>query len=157
MRKVRADSVPNEREPGAAVLFAFDGSELARRAIEQGATQLASGREALVLCVWQPADVGFEPVSPRHFDANDATEVRLAAEETAALGASLLAERGFPAQSVTMEAIPTWKGIVGTAAQHQVGVIVIGSHRREGVLGHLGGSVAAAVVTHAPCSIFLVH
>jgi nucleotide-binding universal stress UspA family protein len=149
--------VTNQQEPGGVVVFAFDGSELAGRAIEQGAQQLAPGPEALVLCVWQPADLGFEPVSTRHFDANDATEVRRAAEETAEYGASLLVARGVAAQGLAVESVPTWKGIVDTAEQHQAGVIVIGSHRREGVLGHLGGSVASAVVTHAPCPVLLVH
>ena len=48
--------------PAAAagpVLIAYDGSERARLAIEEAGRQLASGREALVACVWQPADVGF--------------------------------------------------------------------------------------------------
>ncbi len=142
---------------GDPVLFAYDGSELAGSAIEQGAGQLATGREALVVCVWQPADVGFEPVSARHFDTNDATEVRQAAKETAAHGATLLNSLGFQAKSVAVEAVPTWKGIVKTAEEYHVGVIVIGSHRREGLAGHLGGSVAAAVVTHAKCPVLLVH
>jgi hypothetical protein len=43
------------------VVFAYDGSELAAFAIERAATQLAPGRDALVVCVWQPADVGFTP------------------------------------------------------------------------------------------------
>ncbi len=86
-------------EPIGPVLFAYDGSELAGLAIEQAASQLATGREALVLCVWQPADVGFVPVGDRHFDADQATEVEEAAEETAAHGASLADEAGFRAQS----------------------------------------------------------
>jgi hypothetical protein len=53
------------------VLFAYDGSELAALAIEQAAEQLAPGRDALVVCVWQPADVGFVPADERHFDANE--------------------------------------------------------------------------------------
>jgi len=44
-------------EVGPAI-FAYDGSDLAAYAIEQAARQLAPGREALVVCVWQPADVG---------------------------------------------------------------------------------------------------
>jgi nucleotide-binding universal stress UspA family protein len=150
-------SEPETVAPIGPALIAYDGSELAGHAIEQAARQLTWAREALVLCVWQPADVGFSPTSARHFDSNDATEVRRAAEETAAHGASLLAELGVQAQSLAVEFAPTWKGIIETAVQHQAGVIVIGSHRREGVVGHLGGSVAAAVVTHATCPVLLVH
>jgi nucleotide-binding universal stress UspA family protein len=148
---------PESATTGGPILFAYDGSELAGLAVEQGARQLANGRAALVVCVWQPADVGFESVSARHFDTNDATEVRKAAEETAAYGASLLNSLEFQVKSLAVQAVPTWKGIVETAEEHHAGVIVIGSHRREGLAGHLGGSVASAVVTHAPCPVFLVR
>ena len=36
--------------------------------------QSSPGRQALVLCVWQPADVGFVPVGEQHFDAQAAAE-----------------------------------------------------------------------------------
>jgi nucleotide-binding universal stress UspA family protein len=139
------------------VLFAYDGSELAALAIEQAAKQLAAGRDALVLCVWQPADVGFLPTTKRHFDANQASEVERAAEETAAHGAWLAETAGFRSQSMAVQAAPTWKGIVETAAEHQASLIVLGSHRRSGIVGHLLGSVAAAVVTHAAGSVLVVH
>jgi nucleotide-binding universal stress UspA family protein len=143
--------------PIGPILFAYDGSELAAFAIEQAATQLAAGRDALVLCVWQPADVGFVPTNKRHFDANQASEVKSAAEETAAHGAALAEKAGFRSQSMAVKAAPTWKGIVETAEEHQASLIVLGSHRRSGVVGHLLGSVAAAVVTHSPSSVLVVH
>jgi nucleotide-binding universal stress UspA family protein len=143
--------------PTGPVLFAYDGSELAALAIEQAGEQLASGRDALVLCVWQPADVGFVPTSKRHFDANQATEVERAAEETAAHGASLAEQAGFRSQSMAVKAAPTWKGIVETAEERDASLIVLGSHRRRGLVGHLLGSVAAAVVTHSASSVLVVH
>jgi nucleotide-binding universal stress UspA family protein len=139
------------------VLFAYDGSELATLAIEQAAQQLAPGRDALVLTVWQPADVGFVPVNDRHFDATQAVEVKRAAEETAAHGASLAEKAGFRSQSVAVEAAPTWQGIVETAEERGASLIVLGSHRRSGLTGHLLGSVAAAVVKHSPRSVLVVH
>ena len=143
--------------PGDAVLFAYDGSELAAFAIEESARQLAAGREALVLCVWQPADVGFSPVGQRHLDADQAVEVQRAAEETAAHGAALAAKAGFRPQSMAVKAAPTWKGIVETAEQYRASLIVLGSHRRAGLTGHLLGSVAAAVVAHSTSSVLVVH
>jgi nucleotide-binding universal stress UspA family protein len=144
-------------EPTGPVLFAYDGSELAAVAIEQAGTQLAPGRDALVLCVWQPADVGFVPIQKQHFDADQAGEVHRAAEETAAQGASLATKAGFRAQSMAVEASPTWKGIIATAEEHQASLIVIGSHRHAGLVGHLVGNVASAVVTHAKASVLVVH
>jgi nucleotide-binding universal stress UspA family protein len=142
---------------GGPVLFAYDGSELAQCAIEEAGRQLAPGREALVLCVWQPADVGFVPVGDRHFDAQNATEVQQAAEETAAHGASLAELAGFRAQSLAINVAPTWKGIVTVAEERQVSLIVLGPHRRTGIVGHLSGSVTAAVIAHSTVPVLVVH
>jgi nucleotide-binding universal stress UspA family protein len=139
------------------VLFAYDGSELAGLAIEQAAREIGTGRDALVLCVWQPADVGFAPINKRHFDADTAAEVQTAAEETAEYGVSLAVSKGFRARSLAVEAAPTWKGIVETAEEHHASLIVVGSHRRGGLVGHLHGNVAAAVVAHSASSVFIVH
>jgi nucleotide-binding universal stress UspA family protein len=143
--------------PIGAVLFAYDGSELARLAIEQAGRQLAPGRDALVVCVWQPGDVGFVPISEQHFNAAAANEVQKAAEETAQHGASLAQQAGFNAQSIAIKAAPTWKGIVEVAEERGASLIVLGSHRRSGLAGHLLGSVAAAVVAHTASSVLIVH
>src|SRR5580693_2974476 len=58
------------------VLFAYDGCDLAKLAIEQAGRQLALGRDALIVCVWQTNDLGFLPVNDRHLNAADAGEVR---------------------------------------------------------------------------------
>jgi nucleotide-binding universal stress UspA family protein len=149
VRRIAADS------PGP-VLFAYDGSELAASAIAQAAVQLEPGREALVVCVWQPVDVGFTPTDTTSFDADRAIEVRLAAERTAAHGAALADEAGFLARSVAVEATPTWKGIVQAAEEGEASLIVLGPHRRNGLLGHLQGSVAAAVVAHTTTPVLLI-
>jgi nucleotide-binding universal stress UspA family protein len=139
------------------VLFAYDGSELARLAIEEAGRQLAPGREALVVCVWQTADVGFVPTGERNINATEATEVRQAAEETAAHGASLAEKAGFKPQSLAIEAAPTWRGIVEVAEERGASLIVLGPHRRRGLVGHLLGSVTAAVVAHTTSSVLIVH
>jgi nucleotide-binding universal stress UspA family protein len=145
--------------PAAAVgpvLFAYDGSELAKLAIEDAGRQFAPGRDAIVVCVWQTGDVGFVPAEERPLNAAQATEVRRAAEETAAAGAALAANAGFHPQSVAVESAPTWKGIVKLAEERDAEVIVLGTHRRTGLVGHLLGSVASAVVAHSPTSVLVV-
>jgi nucleotide-binding universal stress UspA family protein len=144
-------------EPIGPVLFTYDGSDLAGFAIRQAAGQLKTGREALVLCVWQPVEVGFEPVSKRHFDADQASQVQEAAAETAEHGASLAREAGFRAQATTVQAAPTWKGIVETAEAHRASLIVVGSHRHGGLVGHFHGNVAAAVIARGNFSVLVVH
>jgi nucleotide-binding universal stress UspA family protein len=142
---------------GGLVLFAYDGSDLAGYAIEHAAGQLSADRDALVVCVWQPADVGFEPATPTHFDADQADAVRRAAEATAAKGAEIAQRVGFRAESMAVEAAPTWKGIVEAAGDRGATLIVIGTHHRGGIVGHLLGSVASAVVAHSPSSVLIVH
>src|ERR1700747_3257583 len=101
-------------EPGP-VLFAYDGSELAGHAITEAGRQLRAGRDAVVLTIWEPFNVGFLPVGGREFDAAGGDEVRAAAEKTALHGASLAEAAGFRADIMTAEAAPTWKGIVDAA------------------------------------------
>lgn len=138
------------------VLFAYDGSPLAARAIRQAADQLGAAKQALVVCVWRPVDVGFSPTDAQPFDPDKATEVRRAAERTAAHGASLAEQAGFVADAIAVEAAPTWKGIVDAANESRASLIVLGPHRRNGLLGHSFGSVAAAVVAHTDTAVLIV-
>jgi nucleotide-binding universal stress UspA family protein len=155
-----SDATPSTDAPCAApgpAIFAYDGSDLAGFAIEQAGLQLAAGREAIVVCVWQPADVGFVPVKGRELHAAAANEVEAAAKETAERGVELATAAGFAATALTIEAAPTWKGLVKVAEDHTCGLIVIGSHQRHGVLGHLSGSVAAATISHFESSVLVIH
>lgn len=145
--------------PGGSgpVLFAYDGSDLAGNAITEAGGQLRAGRDALVLTVWEPFNVGFLPVDGLAFDAAGADEVRTAAEKAAAHGASLAEAAGFRAQSMAAEAAPTWKGIIDAADKHDASLIVLGSHGRSGLTGLVVGSVAAAVAAHSRRSVLIVH
>jgi nucleotide-binding universal stress UspA family protein len=139
------------------VLFAYDGSDLAGNAITEAGGQLRAGRDALVLTVWEPFNVGFLPIGGMAFDAAGADEVRTAAEKTAAHGASLAEAAGFRAQSMAAEAAPTWEGIIDAADKHDASLIVLGSHGRSGLTGLVVGSVAAAVAAHSRRSVLIVH
>ena len=140
-------------DPGL-VLFAYDGSDLAKLAIEEAARQLPAGRDALILCVWQTGDVGFVPAGELHFNAAQASEVKRAAEETAAHGAELAENAGFRAQSMAAESAPTWQGITKVADERDATLIVLGSHGRHGLAGRVFGSVAhgrRAALQCSPC------
>ena len=139
------------------VVFAYDGSELAQLAIEEAGRQLGQGRDALVLTVWHPFDVGFVPAGGVRFDAAQVSDVAKAAEQTADEGVSLARAAGFNARAVTLEAAPTWKGIVKIADERDASLIVLGSHGRSGFAGMLIGSVAEAVAAHSRRSVLITH
>jgi nucleotide-binding universal stress UspA family protein len=146
-----------DNSPAGPVVFAYDGSALAKLAIDEAGRQLGPQRDALVLTVWQPFDVGFVPAVALQIDAANVADVRHAAEQTAAEGASLAEAAGFRARSTAAEAAPTWKGIVQVADEHDASLIVLGSHGRTGLAGVLIGSVAEAVAAHSRRSVLIVH
>jgi nucleotide-binding universal stress UspA family protein len=139
------------------VVFAYDGSDLAKHAIDEAGRMLETGGEALVVTVWKPFDVGFLPDAGHQFDAAQIADVRAAAAQTAAEGAALAEAAGFRAQSVEIEKAPTWKGIAELADAHDARLIVLGSHGRSGVTGVLVGSVAGSVASHSQRSVLIVH
>jgi nucleotide-binding universal stress UspA family protein len=139
------------------VVFAYDGSDLAKAAIAEAGRQLGPGREAIVVTVWQPFNVGFVAPHELKMDAAAADEVRAAAAETAAEGASLAQTAGFKAESMAREAAPTWKGIVEVADEHDSSLVVLGSHGRSGLAEVLIGSVAQAVGAHSRRPVLVVH
>ena len=139
------------------VLFAYDGSELARLAIEEAGRQLEPGRDAVVLTVWRPYAVGFIPPPEVKFDAAASDQVRKAAEETAAQGASIAQAAGFRAHSVAVEEAPTWKGIARVADDYDADLIVLGSHGKSGFPGIFLGSVAGSVAAHSGRNVLIVH
>jgi nucleotide-binding universal stress UspA family protein len=139
------------------VLFAYDGSDLARLAFEEAGRQLQPGRDAVVLTVWRPFGVGFIPPPGVEFDAAASDEVRRAAEETAAEGASMAQAAGFRAQSLALKEPTTWKGIARVADDRDASLIVLGSHGKSGLSGIFLGSVAGDVAAHSGRTVLIVH
>jgi nucleotide-binding universal stress UspA family protein len=139
------------------VLIAYDGSDLAKEAIAGASRQLAPGRDAVVLTVWQPADVGFIAPPQLTVKALAARDVKTAAEQVAADGASLAEAAGFKARGMEREAAPAWDGIVKVGDELDASLIVIGHHSRRGMAGVLIGSVAAGVANHSDRSLLVVH
>ena len=90
-------------------------------------------------------------------DAAATDEVRKAAEETAARGASMAQAAGFRAQSFAIKEAPTWKGIARVADDRDASLIVLGSHGKSGLTGVFLGSVASAVTAHSGRTVLIVH
>ncbi len=150
-------SSTNPTPEAGPVVFAYDGSELADLAIEKAGQLFGDSHEALVVCVWQPFDLGFVPPSGTHLNAAESPEVKRAAELTAAAGAKRAEAAGFRSQSLAVEASPIWRGIVDVADQHDASVIVIGSHSRGKFAGAVAGSVARAVASNSRRTVLITH
>jgi nucleotide-binding universal stress UspA family protein len=139
------------------VIFAYDGSDTAAFAIEQASAQIGADRDAIVACVWRPVDVCFKPVPGRRLRSCVAKEVERAAHETAAAGVALARHHGFRACARTIEAAPTFKGLITLADEWECPLIVLGSRRHTGLFGHRTGSVAGATVSHFPRSVLVIR
>jgi MFS family permease/nucleotide-binding universal stress UspA family protein len=148
-----------EGENGAVgpVLFAYDGSRLAKAAIAEAGRQLPAGRHALVLTVWRTFNVGFIPEPGVEFDAACAGSVEEAASQTAAHGAELAEAAGFTTEAIAVQETPAGKGITEAADVHDASLIVLGAHRRGGLGGLVAGSVAAEVAAHSQRPVMIVH
>ncbi|MCW2935880.1 MAG: arabinose efflux permease family protein, partial [Actinomycetia bacterium] len=145
------------REQAGPVLFAYDGSPLAKAAIAEAGRQLPARRDAIVLTVWRTSIVGFIPEPGAQFDAACADEVGHAAEQTAAHGAALAEAVGFRAQPLTVQGTPAGKAVIDAADDHDASLIVLGSHGRAGLGGRLAGSVAADVAGRSQRPVLIVH
>jgi nucleotide-binding universal stress UspA family protein/MFS family permease len=150
---------PVARGRGAVgpVLFAYDGSPVARAAIAEAGRQLPARRDALVLTVWRTFSVGFVPEPGADFDAANPCDVEQAAQQTAAQGATLADAAGFRAQPLAVQGTPPEKTVIETAEDHEASLIVLGSHRKGGLGGRIGGSIAAEVASHAQRPVLIVH
>ena len=145
---------PDEVGP---VLFAYDGSDLAKAAIVEAGHQLPRRREALVLTVWRTFNVGFTPEPDAQFDAACGDEVRQVAEQTAARGAAIADAAGFRARALAVEGTPAWKAVIDTAKEQDASLIVLGSHRHAGLGGLVAGSVAGDVTARSPRPVLIIR
>ena len=138
----------------APVLIAYDGSDVARRAIHKTAELLGS-RRALVLTVWKPglsADEvtatrgGTRIIAPTPAELEGAEEVHDAVQARTERIAEEGAELGTVAET-----------IIALARERDVAAIIVGSRRLSGLRARLEGSVSMAVLKQSPFPVLIVH
>ncbi|HEY2075385.1 MAG TPA: MFS transporter [Streptosporangiaceae bacterium] len=139
------------------LLFAYDGSDVAKAAIDEARRQVPAGRDALVVTVWRAFNVGFSPDPPVHFDAACSHDVQKAAMQTAESGAALARARGFRTRARAVEGTLAWKAIIDAATDSDASLIVVGTHGRSGLTGRMSGSVAGDVAAHSLQPVLIVH
>ena len=139
------------------ILVATDFTESAERALDAAMTMAAPEAQIDLLHCWQlpPVSSAYGP-TPR-------VAMELAgplADYSRQLGADLLARYGRPGVSLKfqlMEAAPTQGLLERIDEEGDYSLVVTGSHGRRGIRRLLLGSVAEAMVRHAPTSVLVVH
>ena len=138
------------------VLYCFDGSEGAMRALERAAT-LFPGHPSLVVCVWQsvwdtvmaPPLAGLPGDTVEQIDHATAERSRELAHEGVRLvpGAE---------PRMTKERGSVWRTILEVAESVDASVIVVGSRGLGGLQSMILGSVSHALVNHSPRPVLVI-
>ncbi|MDO8562913.1 MAG: universal stress protein [Candidatus Limnocylindria bacterium] len=146
------------------LVVAEDGTPGAKDAVDLVATlPIFKGLQAIVVSVANvatPWTVGAEPpmlysaAVEAYFETLD--QQRETSGRLAATTAERLTQAGLSAKSKTREGHAAGE-LVAEAEAEKADLIVIGSRGHTGVARLLLGSVARAVLTHAHCSVLIVH
>jgi nucleotide-binding universal stress UspA family protein len=145
------------------ILVPTDGSELANKAVAEGA-KLARmlGSKLTVLAVLVPIHI-FPDYGPEGEKAAERArreaQAFLEAEGKSRLGAALSIARsvGVDADAIWLENSFPYEAIINTAAAKMADLIVIGSHGRSGVAAAVLGSVTQKVLHHTKLPVLVVR
>lgn len=146
------------------VLYAFDGSDNARRALAEGAERFP-GRPAVVATVWRSAERAAsaaraalpDEVIKQAVSAMDDTSEEQALE-TASAGMEILREAGVEAAARAVRSTaPTWSALVELAGELDAETIVLGTRGRSGLRAALLGSVSSGVLEHSAVPVLVVR
>ena len=138
------------------ILCAVDFSPSSRDALRVAARLATeSSAELVVAYAWTPPVVfaGETIGLPAGFltDLIATAQRELAAWKTEA--------EGYGAPRVTSEFLTgaPWHEVIGLAKRdHEIGLIVTGTHSRTGIKHAVLGSIAEKIVRHAPCAVMVV-
>jgi nucleotide-binding universal stress UspA family protein len=140
------------------ILFATDFSSASGKAFDR-AIDLAkdNGAQLTVAHVYEPPSRlsldGY--VLPQVYDEFEAA-LREEAEKQLAPLVSRAAKAGVQAQSLLVKGIP-YRAIARAAKTSNADLVVLGTHGRTGVARLFLGSVAARVISTAPCPVLTVR
>jgi nucleotide-binding universal stress UspA family protein len=140
-----------------AILICYDGSEEAKRAIDEGA-RILGPRHAVVTdvapLVTQAESLALlAPSAPaREFEELNQQGADTRAEE----GAQHARAVGFTATARGVLGVPTWEAVLDVADEVDAEVILLGSRGIAGVRALLEQSVSHAVAQHSGRSLLIV-
>jgi nucleotide-binding universal stress UspA family protein len=132
------------------ILFAYDGSEPARRALEY-ASRLAPHDEVAVISV-APALIE----APHTEEYTDPTHDPARARRDLDDARGVLEAGGARVEPIFVTGNPAAE-IIKAAEEHSTELIVVGSRGQHSLERFLVGSIAERLVRHAPCDVLVVR
>jgi nucleotide-binding universal stress UspA family protein len=132
------------------VLFAYDGSAFAKRALGYG-KRLGAELEAVVITV---SPVLIE--APRTEQSTDPQRDPESGRKLVEEAHRLLREDGVEARTVSATGNPAAE-IIAAAEEEGADLIVLGQRGRSAISRFIDGSVTDRVVRHAPCDVLVVR
>jgi nucleotide-binding universal stress UspA family protein len=140
------------------ILLAIDGSPHSQAAVDEVARRpWPTGSTVRVMSAIQPyAPPATEFVLAGATFDDMRQQQTTTAEELTGTAAAALKDAGLPTETKVRDGDPR-SAIVDEADEWGADLIVVGSHGRSGLTRWLLGSVAQAVVGHAPCSVEVVR
>jgi nucleotide-binding universal stress UspA family protein len=140
------------------ILLAVDGSAPSQDAIDEIAKRSwPASSTARVISVVRPYVPPATEFNPGAFTPQDVLQQQeKAAQQIAAGAAQRLTHSGLSVDTAVRQGDPRTV-IVDEAAEWGADLVVVGSHGHIGLTRLLLGSVAQAVVAHAPCSVEVVR
>lgn len=141
------------------ILLAIDGSEHSARTVDAiGSHPWPSGSTVRVLSVVDQVITATPEVAIFSAEAIEAEREQLmrVADELTTRFANWLCSGGLIAEKQVRTGDPK-SVIIDEAKEWGADLIVVGSHGHTGIKRWLLGSVAQSVVSHAPCSVYVVR
>lgn len=132
------------------VLFAYDGSSFAKRALRYGA-QFGPDLEVAVIAV---APLLIE--APRTVESTDPSRDSEAQRRELDEALKILDQDGVPATAIQAYGNPA-EEIIGAAEERGADLVVVGQRGRSAIARFIEGSVTDRVVRHAPCDVLVVR
>lgn len=141
---------------GERILVPFDGSPLARRALERAVTE-HPGADITALYVLDPLLAVYE-AEVEGLPAAESWHERMAefADDVCAAAVEHIDGHDCTITTATEVGRPA-RAILEYADEHGIEHIIMGSHGREGVSRLVLGSVAERVMRHAPIPVTIVR
>jgi nucleotide-binding universal stress UspA family protein len=132
------------------ILFAYDGSPFAKRALRYG-KRFGDDLEAVVITV-SPVLIEAPPTEQSTDPEQGGEEGRRQLEDAK----RLLAEDGVQAETMHAFGNPAAE-IIAAAERHDADLIVLGQRGRSAIARFIDGSVSDRVVRHASCDVLVVR